>query len=55
MSKTVILANGEFPTHEIPLQILNEADFIICCDGASQNLLDYGLKPNLIIGDLDSV
>lgn len=55
MSKTVILANGEFPTHEIPLQILNEADFIICCDGASQNLLNYGLKPNLIIGDLDSV
>ncbi|HBF87296.1 MAG TPA: thiamine diphosphokinase [Bacteroidales bacterium] len=54
-NKTVILANGEFPTHGIPLQILNNANQIICCDGATNNLLNYGLKPDLIIGDLDSV
>lgn len=53
--KTVILANGAFPKAKYPLQILNSADKIICCDGASINLLNYGLEPSLIIGDLDSL
>jgi len=53
--KTVILANGEFPKAKTPLEILKSADKIICCDGAVNNLLDFGLEPSLIIGDLDSV
>jgi thiamine pyrophosphokinase len=53
--KTVILANGSFPTHKIPLEFLSAAERIICCDGAAHNLLDAGLKPDFIIGDLDSV
>jgi thiamine pyrophosphokinase len=53
--KTVILANGNFPKHEIPLGFLYNAGQIICCDGAAQNLLNVGLKPDFIIGDLDSV
>ena len=53
--KVVILANGSFPTHKIPLEFLYNAEMIICCDGAAQNLLNFGLKPNLIIGDMDSV
>ncbi len=56
-SKTVvIIANGPFPTHEIPLQILKNADHIFCCDGAADSLLkNTDLKPDIIIGDLDSV
>ena len=53
--RTVILANGAFPKHKIPLEFLCKAERIICCDGAAQNLLSAGLKPNFIIGDLDSV
>ncbi|MBN1187446.1 MAG: thiamine diphosphokinase [Bacteroidales bacterium] len=53
--KTVILANGEFPKHPIPLKILNEAEQVICCDGATLKLLNYMREPNLIIGDLDSL
>ena len=30
----VILADGEFPTHQIPLDILHQAHRLICCDGA---------------------
>ncbi|MDP4183747.1 MAG: thiamine diphosphokinase [Bacteroidota bacterium] len=52
---TVILADGTFPSHEIPLKILEEADHIICCDGAVRKLLNYGKKPDAIIGDLDSL
>ncbi len=54
-TKIVILADGAFPSHHKALEKLENADFIIACDGASDKLLNYGKTPNLIIGDLDSV
>ncbi|NLE35412.1 MAG: thiamine diphosphokinase [Bacteroidales bacterium] len=53
--KTVILANGKYPTHPVPLARLQEAELIVCCDGASGKLVAHGLEPGVIIGDLDSV
>ena len=53
--KTIILANGNFPVHRIPLEFLFKAEQIVCCDGATQSLLNAGLKPDFIIGDLDSI
>jgi thiamine pyrophosphokinase len=53
--QTVILANGAYPTHPVPLARLREAGMIICCDGAAEKLVDHGLEPGIIIGDLDSV
>ena len=53
--KTIILADGAFPEHEIPLGYLRNAGRIICCDGSVDNLLLAGLIPDAIVGDLDSV
>jgi len=53
--KTVILANGAYPIHEVPLARLREADMIVCCDGAAEKLVAHGMEPGIIIGDLDSV
>lgn len=53
--RTVILANGAFPEHAVPLDYLHKAERIICCDGATQNLLAAGLEPDYIVGDLDSI
>ena len=53
--RTVILANGEFPKGKEAINILNNAEKIICCDGATENLINYGLKPSIIIGDMDSL
>ncbi len=53
-SIAVILADGSFPVHEIPLGYLREADHIICCDGSAESLLNAGLEPEAIVGDLDS-
>lgn len=33
-SWAVVLANGEQPEHEVPMQLLQTAPFIVCCDGA---------------------
>ena len=53
----VIVANGQFPTHAIPLDILHHATHIIACDGAISPLspLTPHLSPLTIIGDGDSV
>lgn len=53
--KTVILANGNFPTHPVPLAAIHTAELIVCCDGAAEKLVAHGLDPGVIIGDLDSV
>ncbi len=54
-SKTVILGNGIFPDHPITLQILNNAQTIICCDGAANELIANGMIPSVIVGDMDSI
>ncbi|MCL3780249.1 thiamine diphosphokinase [Prolixibacteraceae bacterium JC049] len=51
----IIVANGEFPTHTIPLSLLKEAGCIICCDGATNKLSAAGFEPDIIVGDLDSI
>ncbi|GHT48611.1 thiamine pyrophosphokinase [Bacteroidia bacterium] len=53
--KTVVLANGAFPVHETPLSFLRNAERVICCDGATENLLAMGIEPDFIIGDMDSI
>ena len=50
----VIVGNGEFPSHKIPLNHLKNAGTIICADGGADQLISYNLTPNAIIGDMDS-
>jgi thiamine pyrophosphokinase len=52
---TVILADGTFPEHEVPLGYLKSAERIICCDGSAETLLNAGMIPDAIVGDLDSL
>ena len=42
---SVLLANGEYPKHEYPLEILKESKNIICLDGAVNNLVEINLNP----------
>ena len=51
----VIVANGQFPSHEVPLSILREAKYVVACDGAITSLQKAGIKADIIIGDGDSV
>lgn len=55
IKKTVIIADGTFPSHEIPLSYLREADYIVCCDGSAENLIYRGMIPDAIVGDMDSL
>ena len=37
----ILLANGEFPKHNNPINLLNNSDCIICCDGAVNSLINF--------------
>lgn len=54
-TEAVVMGNGDFPTHPIPLKILSEAPLVVCCDGGANNYIAKGYVPNLIIGDGDSI
>ena len=51
----VIVANGDFPSAEIPLQILQRAKIVVCCDGGADEYIAKGFTPDIIIGDGDSL
>ncbi len=52
---TIIVANGEFPSHPSSLLLLKNAKKIICCDGAISHLEKLKIVPTIIIGDGDSM
>jgi thiamine pyrophosphokinase len=51
----VIIANGCFPQHAVPLKALQDAGTIVCCDGAVNKIAAHGLQPDYIVGDMDSI
>jgi len=54
-TETVILANGAFPTSPLALSILNNCEYLVCCDGATNNLRGTTKTPDAIVGDCDSL
>ena len=54
MQRIIILANGELPNLEKASALLRSDDFILCADGGTRHAIALDLKPNLIIGDMDS-
>ena len=53
--EAVILANGDYPSAPVPLLVLAEAPFVVCCDGAANEHIARGFTPDVIIGDGDSL
>lgn len=51
----VVLADGQFPTHEVPLSLLRSVKTIVCCDASAIKLKQFGLEPTAIVGDMDSL
>jgi len=51
----ILLANGPFPRHSCPLDVLKSAGTVICTDGSANSLLRQKLVPHIIIGDMDSI
>ena len=58
MNSIVILCDGEFPRKAYPVYLLENAEAVVCCDGAAVKYMRrYGEKrmPEAVIGDMDSL
>lgn len=54
MQKIIIFANGELPDLDKARALIHEEDYIICADGGTRHAMALDIKPDLIIGDMDS-
>ncbi|QRX63143.1 thiamine diphosphokinase [Dysgonomonadaceae bacterium zrk40] len=54
-TSALIIANGRYPEHAMPLSLIREASFIVCTDGAANDFIARGGVPDAIVGDCDSI
>ncbi len=55
-AEAVVLAAGDFPRHPIPLRMLQQAQRVVCCDGAAGEYAGrLHRAPWRIVGDGDSL
>ena len=52
---TLIICNGQPPSHNLIRQLARQARFIIAADGGANGARKAGIVPDMIIGDLDSI
>ena len=52
--RILIIANGEKPAKSLFLSELNNAELLIAADGGALTCLEYDVKPDVVIGDMDS-
>ena len=53
--KIILVLNGELPKKNHLISKVEKYDKILCADGAANVLINYGINPDFILGDLDSV
>jgi thiamine pyrophosphokinase len=51
----VIIANGGFPTLSKVRAIVRRASIVVCADGGTLLARRLGIRPDIVIGDLDSL
>jgi thiamine pyrophosphokinase len=53
--RCVIIANGDFEYTGAEKESIDRAELIICADGGARHLKALNIRPNMLIGDFDSI
>ena len=53
--RAVIISHGRVIRKEFFIKLIKESDYIIAANGGSKHARNFGLIPDVIIGDLDSI
>ncbi len=51
----VVFSAGEWADDDVVMALVERADVVLACDGALAKCLDRGIRPQTVIGDMDSV
>ncbi len=51
----VIVANGPLVRPPVRRFVIGEGDLVLCVDGGANNAIALGLKPDVVLGDMDSL
>lgn len=51
----LIIANGDPPKKQLLLSLAQNSELLVCADGGANIALKNGLKPDAIVGDMDSI
>lgn len=53
--KVLIISNGDIRDYNFYEELLKDVDMVICADGGANHAYQMKIKPDLIIGDIDSI
>jgi len=53
--RAVLFVNGELRDPAVVKEMLQPSDYLVCVDGGLRHMQKLGLRPHLVIGDLDSI
>lgn len=53
--KGLVISSGNIKDYDLLKNLVHEHDYIICADGGINHLVKINKKPNVVLGDLDSV
>ena len=51
----VVFLNGHYEDEAWDRRLVGQADFVVAADGGARRLLALGLRPDVLVGDLDSL
>jgi thiamine pyrophosphokinase len=55
LPRTLLLCNGDPPSRQLLRRLAREADTFVAADGGANAALRAGVRPDFVIGDLDSI
>jgi len=53
--QALVFANGALPHPEVARHLAAQADLILCADGGAHHARSLGMRPHVVIGDMDSL
>lgn len=51
----LIIANGTLPQPDFVRGLVKFANLVVCADGGANHAMELGVKPDIILGDFDSI
>jgi thiamine pyrophosphokinase len=54
--KAIVVGNGRVPArHSLPATVFDDVALVVAADGGAEGAIGLGLRPDLVVGDMDSL